>query len=651
MALIQGKISNGQYGRRDDKNDLHLVITAQRNGKIFDFRVQRNRVEVTCKNPDDYRYMPPKDDKAQANNWQTALSEEEKLRVFALILDEYRKHSIGDEYGYRGAALGIANGQIFLGANTANGQLASPYFKDCAEQNMVNAASDLIAYQKVKKDGWDTQKRPEAPKFEAVYMMGGVDQNRIPVSCPCGKCTDMLAKNMAKGGAVYTLPILTPEMFRQLDNNADVQHYLSCNNTANNLGEVNFAPVLSAAETAKPQAQIVLAEPTPPPSNLTSKEQKKFAAKQARMAARANERREERSEAAVPAKPYVVWKTSIDHLNADREVTDNALPQVQRDGLKELLRQAEKIGGLREEAAEVSYDKAINAQRGSLYEVANMRQLFHAIVAPIGTVLERSGLRKRAQEILGNMRGASVKAAAENQFLERRSIAELDAQTVDGEVPLGAINQYMLKELRHALADRIRAAEEKDGDIHVGKTWLRASIPQLRCVVVQLNDGTFASAMEASGAFDTALPHAEVAAVAQVAASLGRARILHTWVMEVNPDAIKRGVLPTSPKEGIERIVKRGVLPNPVAEDYADGGKASKGVDFTFIPLNDGKLSEKELADVVKPYEAQNIFPALFLGSRPLGAQPHKPPEFWTNFLNQHAANDEQFQRAANQRG
>lgn len=570
--------------RAEDKNDLRLEIHSHSTNRDFEFVVRRNSVEVTCKQAKNKRKKEPEDD------WRKALKEEEKLRVISLILDEYRKHSIGDEHGYRGAVLGVSeSGDIFLGANTATEQITSPYLKECAEQNMVSAASDLVAYKQVKTKGWENFDRPKAPIFESLYMMGGVNEEQVPVSCPCGKCTDMLAKNMKKEAKVYTLPILNQATF----------DYLNSTGTQT-LGvdiDVNRSDTL----------QEVRGQVTRKTTDVR------------------------------PLTPYPVWQTTIQHLNNEREIDltklDEKIAGIQRAGYAKLCADAKEITGLREEVLAEQHKGAMADTR-----IGSTLKLFQSFMSDLFAKSHR--LSKGAGQLLGLDLGEKnpIAMAAANQFVGRRSIAELDAAAAGGASDIVAINEFMLSEIRHTLADRILMDPDKKG------MWVKSiqkAVPHIRCVVIQLDDGTFYHAVECAGKYDASLPNAEVSAVVQALPSLGRCHIKDVWVMEMNGVAANKGVLMTSPKEGAERIIKR-----------SDETK----LQFHFIPLNSGqimtaetakgekifrKMTSQEIEDITINRSAAEVMPALFKGSRPLGEKAVSAHRPWSDFLSMQAANAE----------
>lgn len=546
--------------KKRGRPDLYRDIISA-DGVKFRFIVHRNRVEVEVEdqNPPKPRYG--QQDHAVSNrlDWRFALTEEQKLCVFAIILDEYRKHSLGDENGYRGAALGVVGDRIFLGANTPMEQATSHYFKECAEQNMVSAAADLLAYEYAQKSYWESDKHPKIPVFDALYIMGGVNHDTIPISCSCGKCTDMLAKNMTKGGKVYSLPILDDQMRAKLKTDAPTD-YIRIDGRAKTLSELE-------------------------PSNGH----------------------------------YIAWQTTIGHLNAKREIAlDADINIIQKNGLESLVGRAFGVDGLLEERAQRQHEKLFSTkEKKKISSIYNIRDLFDAVLGRTKDAL--IGLKNEALRIFLSDEATPIHKAAENEFLERPSIAKLDCAAFEDGVRLEVINKYMLDQITHTLADRIRGRKEGAGFTSKRK-WVEDNIATIRCVVVQLDDGTFRSALQAHGSFDTSLPNAEAVAAVEATSAFGRYGIRHVWVMEMNPDSINKGILPTSPKEGVERLVKRS---------------SKAGLDFTYLPINSGQLSPEKLSEIVKKYtfDVSVMFPAMFKGSRPVPALEISKPKPWVDFL------------------
>lgn len=142
----------------------------------------------------------------RSTSWYEKLTESERLQVFREVLAEYRERSIasGD---FKLAALGITeSGSIYIGTNSD--QLSDDFHRQCAEQSMVTIAGDREAYAQRKKN---SEIKRTYPRFRDVYLMGG-QPPQIQVACPCGNCTDLLAKYMNRDANVWILPVETPGM-------------------------------------------------------------------------------------------------------------------------------------------------------------------------------------------------------------------------------------------------------------------------------------------------------------------------------------------------------------------------------------------------------------------------------------------------------
>jgi len=175
--------------RKDsEEGELHLELKGTRRGKDFDFILRRNYIRVEPKDQD----------------WRI-LEQSEKLQIFNAILRKYRERSMGDG-DMKIAALGVTeDGDIYIATNTE--RLSSPYFRQCAELNMVTSLTQNDVYDQLKKD--PTKITPHEPKLTELYMLGGKDAKPdAPNICPCGNCTDMLTRVMSSPDApIYVLPM------------------------------------------------------------------------------------------------------------------------------------------------------------------------------------------------------------------------------------------------------------------------------------------------------------------------------------------------------------------------------------------------------------------------------------------------------------
>lgn len=196
--------------RRDSRSaDLHVDISNTQKGRDFDFVLKGHHLRVS---PGRHR-----DGKGGDVDWYAVLTGQEKVALFNQILAAYRVPGVGRDNIKASALVVVENPDpearpeqrhlIFVGINTD--RIAADMYKDCAEQSAVNVANNSIAQHAYYKRGV----MPEPVKILETHIMGGrsADPNNpesrpIRAICPCGKCTDMLAKEMQPGGKVFVYP-------------------------------------------------------------------------------------------------------------------------------------------------------------------------------------------------------------------------------------------------------------------------------------------------------------------------------------------------------------------------------------------------------------------------------------------------------------
>jgi cytidine deaminase len=470
-------------------------------GVDFTFRLTRNRIKVEPKQAD----------------WHKALSEKERLMVFDGILKHYRERAIGDS-GMQLAAIGITeSGDIYIATNTE--RHSSPYFKQCAELNMVSIMTQDSSYWQLSAGG----KNPEAKKLKEVYLVGGKkneESMKRPI-CPCGSCTDMLSRVMVKGGNVYMFPL----------------------NPQNTEFDINT--------TAKDVMQV---------------------------------------------QPGQVWHTSIDTLNNKyllrlRDGNQNT----PRKGLEALLERGAKLP--EDRAKEITDAMLGQPEHKELHSVTD---LVGALLNPVKAVQTLADLPKGLLQDAEHAIQAMLQSA-QNALTKRESVAELDVAEKDGTPRLSGLNHFMVEQIQRTFANRLDACTKlKTASQGEFRKILNDEIGAIRCVVIQLDDNTFRYAVESRTTLDNAIPAAEVTALANAATKLGSQGVKQVWAMEMSPRDIASGVMHTSTKEGVERIVKRSSQRNPL--------------EFHFIPFNDGKGNDKDIAAITRDMSPIQLFPSYFLG-------------------------------------
>ena len=529
--------------------ELRVKIHGTSCGAAYEFVLKRKHIEVMrTQLPTHLRGMQDlKGSKALEKvdtDWYNWLTDEEKTQVFAVILDEYRKRSLGDN-GFKGASIGAAtdtlSGQtrLFIGTNTT--RWASPYFKHCAEQNMVNGATDTLMYER-SKDPKQDAKKPKAPEFKSIYVLQAIDDKKVPISCPCGKCTDMLSNVMVKGGEVVTLPFLLSEMRQKLAE--------------------------GAKDTVKVNTDAKSLQDIPWPGQTSH---------------------------------YEVWKTTIEDLNRNRTIAlDGKQATIQRDGAVTMLAHASSSWGLPKDRGEHNF-AVIRAEMEKRTQGPLPSTALEFVPAFLNYV--QNSAKLFSQKIRGLVASVAEPAqkAAENILLQRKSVPALDCAVSGSTLNIALINQFLVLRITDTVADRMRGREDVTKLTPAKQLqWLQQNIDYVRCVAIQLDDGTFRYAVQAAGKLDAAMPNAGVAALEQAVESLGRNGVRHVWAMEMNPTDIKQGILRTSPKEEIERLMKR---------------RSAEGIDFHYIPFNNGDLTNVRLHTLVKHLGEKDIYPTAFRGS------------------------------------
>jgi len=279
----------------------------------------------------------------------------------------------------------------------------------------------------------------------------------------------------------------------------------------------------------------------------------------------------------------VAWQTTIDHLNENKVITlDGKTVAAQRDALTGL---ADRISILPQARAE----KAL----GFSLEEFQKRE---------GKA--KSFIEKMFQPVADLPKEVAIALkAAENILFARNSIAQIDVE--GGTDTLQAVNHYMVNQIETTIANRVASENLPAEKVGKGES-LDAKgrkISRVRCVVIQLSDGTFHSGVDVDSGFDNATPQAEMNAITHALPNLVKAKVAQVWAMEFDPKNIETKVMETSPKEGLERILKRAASPSALK--------------LTFIPFNGGESQDlAKVSGSIKPFGISDIFPSSFAGNQ-----------------------------------
>jgi cytidine deaminase len=462
-----------------------------------------------------------------------------RTKMFNYILATKRLHTIGDDSGWRGAAIAISEqGEAYIGVNTVT---QDGYFKDCAETNAVNAmASDADIYPHNKKS--HAKPQPELPKLSAVYVMGGrekgttgPDDKGLSISCPCGKCTDMLSNIMPDNAMVYTLPIPQNSTLREVEF-LDHQKISTIDDLR------NYNANRSGASRG--------------------------------------------------------WATPIHYLAKNQHVTleDKTALKTQAHRLRKKLsvspHDIELLGPeLAPETLRSQYQQPSNIVLSIAHE--------HDTLQVNADAKDGSAIPQEKLSL--------VAKTVENILRNRESIPELDiANNLDEASKFKAINRFLTTRIEETIANRVAAAYAEDAQKNM-HNYSRTDdalrdIGPVSCVVIQLTDGTFYTGTKAVSAWDKSGPNAEVNALSAAMKKLATESVKDVWVMEYDPQNIENGILRTSPKEGVERILKRL--------------KNGSSLDFHFIPFNDGSEQSAKIAQSLTQHMSpEDLLPSKFTGS------------------------------------
>ncbi|MFN7401536.1 MAG: hypothetical protein ACK5R4_04295 [Alphaproteobacteria bacterium] len=564
MKLIrhtQRKIS-----RSDEKRPELVLEFRDGQGNTRSFALGQHEIIPLTGLPDEDSAPGENNDvkrKKVRQDWFETIPPQEKASIFMNILDYYRERSEGDK-GIKAAAIGVfrdpetGKTRIFIGMNTKRQHL---YFKDCAELNMMGAATHALNHSL-------SSKKKEIGSFKPapleVHVMGGSSEKdrkkgiKTPIICPCGKCIDMFAVSDVKAETPFYVYPVSQEPIQDRWEGKDLPYQIVDEKTAENISQVNSA--------------------------------------------------------------QHIWNVPFDHLNKNRVLTaEKRIATLEKSGLKSALKHIvmEEQNPITLPDVAIGFSKQAAVHYG--HPATPAARLAAALVAQASgrdkwvKVINRDGSEKSTTEVKRYL--AVVARAAQNAANGVKSIPELDvARTLDGAIDFESVNKVMVEKIVATMASRLRGCK-KDIDPIKDPHWQEkflAKLGTVRCAVIQLKDGSFHYGLEVIGELDSALPNAEVNSLTASLERLGEVK--QVFVMEMNSAEIAR--LPdhipaqpkfhTSPKEGVERILKR----------------AMPGVTFHFLPFNHADISNNILEEVVKTYTAPEISPGGF-GYRPESSEAH----------------------------
>jgi cytidine deaminase len=459
------------------KAEIKLTLSETACGSNFTFTLHGNHIEVS---PTD---IANKSANYEKTGWDEALNETERLAIFNEILAEYRERSLGDE-NFKLAALGITEqGRIYISENTE--QLSSDFNRQCAEQNMVTISTQRDVYDQIMRrvrTGEDPKAfKQQNPKYRAIYLMGG-RLPEIPIACPCGNCTDLLAKVMLPDSNIWILPVNDGK--RELTINDNVQM-------------------------------------------------------------------------AKELKPGEAWKTSIAHLNRDREIPlDKKVAGRMRDEMKQAL------NGVREWSVRNAEENPNIAMGQPIFDLQKMADVIRLKRMKSVEMVDHGKLKTYLHDMV-----MVTLANRLEEIAKRRGLPDL-AQMSD---------------------EQIEALAATD------------ALKTVRCVVVQRDDGSLSAAVDVKSSLDKAAPDAEISAIAGLRSKLGSQGIRQAWAMEFDMANAREGIVRTSSKAAVERLIK---VPSVIT------GR----VDFGFFPFDTQPMEHKKAAEQSINRTGEQLSPGYYTG-------------------------------------
>lgn len=219
--MTNSKFHIGITSYDSDQGDLEhkLMVSGTRSGRNFEFKLKGNHLNAVALPLAPELFRDASDlEHTVSRDWHAALTEPERLKLMQAVLANYRTISKNHD-DLKVAAVGVVDNPdpyadeskkhlLYVGRNMNIG--ASDVYKSCAEQNMAVAAENSLEGHMHRQRQTDM---PEKPYLKEVYVMGGrfADASKpgdkgLPAVCPCGMCTDVLAKKMVPKGHVYVFP-------------------------------------------------------------------------------------------------------------------------------------------------------------------------------------------------------------------------------------------------------------------------------------------------------------------------------------------------------------------------------------------------------------------------------------------------------------
>ncbi len=225
--------------------------------------------------------------------------------------------------------------------------------------------------------------------------------------------------------------------------------------------------------------------------------------------------------------------------------------------------------------------------------------------------IQRTALMKalKAEETPSERLGADSQVLITTQCQKLAEITrqiiqdkEQEKSTVQSENSFfSCMNQMMRDAIDDALIHRVQNLRAKGHAIDAVS--LAEHIQAIRCVCIQLKDGSYSVGIELRTKNEPSMNSAEMNAIARVSDKIDREPITRVWAMEMNPRSFRHNQMPLPLRDRVERVGKRG-----------EKGKQAD-ISYTVVPYNDGTERATEIAKKAqKTFRLDQLFIGFFTG-------------------------------------
>lgn len=253
-------------------------------------------------------------------------------------------------------------------------------------------------------------------------------------------------------------------------------------------------------------------------------------------------------------------------------------------------------------------------------EISYLRRLHSVKLDKADASMQREALNALAKEFSQLLRaGVGEYPPCDIPLPQPEKITQFGSQISNAMVsppqaaPADDLNRYQMHAIRAIAFDRVTELLEREHNKNPSRkpdhsyqhirNLLANEIASIRHVALQLDNGRMYEGASMVSSVDNAVVPAEMAALQSAARETGRRGVYRVMASEFNPQEIKQGTMPTSPKPGVERIIKRR-------------SRITGTTDFSFTPFNQGNLDADRLERMSRNHAGEELFPGYFTGKK-----------------------------------